>query len=69
MRVNVSQPQLLGELSADLRQAGCVSLPISAETLSVVHPLAMDDHEEKIELTFFLKAWDASRAAGLELRS
>jgi hypothetical protein len=63
MRVRLREPRLAGELSAALQEAGCVSVAIDVDELSVLHPLALDAREESLELTFFLRAWQASRAA------
>jgi nitrate reductase NapAB chaperone NapD len=61
MRVLLSDPTRLDELRTALREADCVSVPVSDNTLVVVHPLASDDGEAAVELSFFVKAWCARR--------
>jgi hypothetical protein len=61
MRIKLSDPIHVDELDATLREAEVVSVRADDTTLVVLHPLAMDENEEKIELTFFVKAWCARR--------
>jgi hypothetical protein len=70
MRVRVGQPHLATELKEALDDAGCVSVEIDDGGLAVAHPHANDPREETIELTFFLRAWEAARpAAKLEFEA
>ena len=61
MRIRLSDPFHVDELDASLREAEIVSVRADDSTLVVLHPLAIDDRDAKIELTFFVKAWCALR--------
>jgi hypothetical protein len=61
MRIKLSDPIHVDELDATLREAEIVSVRADDSTLVVLHPLAMDETEAEIELTFFIKAWCARR--------
>ena len=65
MRVYVNDPARLEELQAALREASCISVPIDDGTLDVTHPSALDEREALIELSFFLRAWQAGRPGAL----
>jgi hypothetical protein len=70
MRVRLAEARLTEELTAALREAGCISVPGDGGVLDVGLPTARDDREEAIELAFFLKAWQARRSSGeLELEA
>jgi hypothetical protein len=70
MRVRLAEARLTNELTVALREAGCVSEAGEGGELFVGLPTAHDDREEAIELTFFLKAWQARSSAGeLELEA
>jgi hypothetical protein len=61
MRIKLSDPIHVDELDATLREAEIVSVRADDSTLVVLHPLAIDEREAEIELTFFVKAWCARR--------
>ena len=61
MRILLSDPTQLDELRAALDKAECVSLPVSKDTLLVLHPLELSETEATTEIAFFVKAWCASR--------
>ena len=61
MRIRLSDPFHVDDLDASLRHAEIVSVRTDDATLVVLHPLALDESEAKIELTFFVKAWCARR--------
>jgi hypothetical protein len=61
MRILLSDPTRLEELQTALGQAACVSVPVSEDTLLVLHPLSFTEAEVTTELAFFVKAWCASR--------
>jgi hypothetical protein len=61
MRIRLSDPFHVDELDASLRKAEIVSVRADDSTLVVLHPLALDESEAEIELTFFVKAWCARR--------
>jgi hypothetical protein len=59
MLVHVSDPTALLGLIACLARAGCSCTRIGAASVRVLHPPSFDEDEERIELTFFLRAWAA----------
>jgi hypothetical protein len=61
MCIKLSDPIHVDELDATLREAEIVSVRADDSTLVVLHPLAIDEREAEIELTFFVKAWCARR--------
>jgi hypothetical protein len=70
MRVRLAEARLTEELTVALREAGCVSVAGEGGVVHVGLPTARDDREEAIELTFFLKAWQARCSSGeLELEA
>ena len=60
MKVRVSEPACLPELVGDLVEGGCVPATVDDETVEVAHPLARDAKEARIELAFFLRAWQSA---------
>jgi hypothetical protein len=61
VRIKLSDPIHVDELDATLRESEIVSVRADESTLVVLHPLATDESEANIELTFFVKAWCALR--------
>ena len=61
MRIRLSDPAQLEQLSSALREADCVSVPVADDTLIVLHPFADNDAEAAVELSFFVRAWRARR--------
>jgi hypothetical protein len=61
VRDYVNDPTQRKELQAALLAARCDSVAVGEDALEVSHPFALDEREEVIELTFFLKAWQAAR--------
>jgi len=57
LRVRLSDPELADELAAALSEGDCVCLRVEHDSFLVVHREARDDHEARLELEFFLKAW------------
>jgi len=53
-------PAALSELRQALTNADCSIAQVSDDTLLVSHPLE-DEAEARMELTFFLRAWQAKR--------
>jgi hypothetical protein len=66
MRILLSDPAQLEELRAALGKAECVSVPVSKDTLLVLHPLEVSEKEATTEIAFFVKAW-CSRRPGLSV--
>jgi hypothetical protein len=67
MRVHLSDTSLLGRLAEDLRRGGCVPSAAGEGALDVIQPDARDAREARLELTFYLRAWQ-SRHPEVELR-
>jgi hypothetical protein len=61
MRIKLSDPIHVDELDATLREAEIDSVRADDSSLVVLYPLAIDEREAEIELTFFVKAWCARR--------
>jgi hypothetical protein len=59
MRVHVSDSSLLGALAEDLLRGGCVPSVAEDGVLDVIQPGTRDAREARIELTFFLRAWQS----------
>jgi hypothetical protein len=69
LRIHVNDPTLLGELREALGDADCSTAELSEDTLLVTHPLA-DEYAARVELEFFLRAWQTARpGAVVELLS
>jgi hypothetical protein len=61
VRIYVNDRTRLAELQAALSRAHCVLVAIAEDALEVTHPCALDTREELVELTFFVRAWQATR--------
>jgi hypothetical protein len=59
MLVHVTDPSALKALVASLARAGCSCRRTGRASVEIRHPEAVDGREERLELTFFLKAWSA----------
>jgi hypothetical protein len=59
-RIQLSDPNLLDDLRDALARADCSTVPVDTGTLLVTHPLPIDE-EARMELDFFLRAWQATR--------
>ena len=57
MRIRLSHPNYLLELTQALLAGNCLSLRVSSDTLEVLHADAIDPVEAKQTLVFFLRAW------------
>jgi hypothetical protein len=66
MRVHLNDTSLLGLLVEDLLRGGCIPSVAEEGALDVVQPDARDAREARLELTFFLRAWQ-SRHPEVEL--
>ncbi|HET8653580.1 MAG TPA: hypothetical protein VFM13_13540 [Gaiellaceae bacterium] len=66
MRVQLSDSACLPPLVDDLLRGGCLPTQIDETTLEVFHPLADDPEEARVELAFFLRAWESAHP-GVEL--
>jgi predicted short-subunit dehydrogenase-like oxidoreductase (DUF2520 family) len=61
VRIYVNDPIQRQELHAALLAARCLSVAVEDDALEVSHPAAHDEKEALIELTFFVRAWQAGR--------
>jgi hypothetical protein len=62
MKIRVSNPRRADELRAALEAADCRAARTSDDTLHVEIPwieTAGDIHQARLELAFFVKAWEA----------
>lgn len=59
MRVQISDPALLGDLLDFLRRAECVAEPTSADTLDVFIPRAPSAAQAGREVDLYLASWRA----------
>jgi hypothetical protein len=66
MRVHLNDTSFLGLLVEDLLRGGCIPSVAEEGALDVVQPDARDAREARLELTFFLRAWQ-SRHPEVEL--
>jgi hypothetical protein len=66
LRIHVNDPGRLGELHDALARAECRPVEVEDDTLLIAHPLALDEREARLELSFFLKAWQAAQEPAVE---
>jgi hypothetical protein len=59
MKVHLSDSSVLDVLIKDLLRGGCVPSVADDGMLDVVQPDAHDARQARIELTFFLRAWQS----------
>jgi hypothetical protein len=59
-RIQLSDPNLLDDLRDVLAEADCSTVPVDTDTLLITRPLPIDE-ETRVELDFFLRAWQATR--------
>jgi hypothetical protein len=57
MRIRLSHPSFLNDLTEALLAGNCLSLRVGVDTLEVLHPDTSDAREAEQTLVFFLKAW------------
>jgi hypothetical protein len=62
LTVNVNRPELVDDLVRALRQSGCRVRRTGEWSCAVEHLDAVDEHEARVEVTFFLRAWQAHHA-------
>ena len=66
LRIHINDPARLGELHEALARAECRPVAVEDDTLLIVEPLALDDREARLELNFFLRAWQAAQVPEVE---
>jgi hypothetical protein len=59
MRVRISEPRLMANLVETLRRGDCEFARLRDDELEVTHPHAETDAVARMELRFFLRAWQA----------
>ena len=57
MEVELSRPELLASLIAALRAGDCSCTVLGRDRVTVSHHGALDPAEARLEVTFFLRAW------------
>jgi hypothetical protein len=60
LRIHVNDNAALADLRQALMDADCSIAQVDEDTLLVTHPLE-DEAEARLELVFFLRAWQADR--------
>jgi hypothetical protein len=60
MKLEVSDEKLLGELMGALTRHGCRADQIAPNVCRIVYPRAWTAREARLELTFFVRAWQAN---------
>jgi hypothetical protein len=60
-RIQLNDPRRIDELRQALIEGDYPAVRTAADTLVVAHPMAIDPAEARMELEFFLKAWQRSR--------
>jgi hypothetical protein len=60
-RIQLNDPRRIDELREALVEGDYPAVQTSEDTLLVAHPMIIDAAEARMELEFFLKAWQRSR--------
>ncbi len=60
LRIHVNDETALADLREALTDADCSTAQVGEDLLLVTHPLE-DEAEARLELVFFLRAWQAER--------
>jgi hypothetical protein len=60
MKLELSDEKLLGELMGVLTRHGCRADQITPNVCRIVYPRAWTAREARLELTFFVRAWQAN---------
>ena len=58
LRVRLSRPDLADQLAEALTAGDCLCARVGRDTMLVVHRAANDEEEARLELRFFLRAWE-----------
>jgi hypothetical protein len=59
LTIHVNRPDLVEELVISFRRSGCTARRIGLLSCAVEHAAALDEREARVEVTFFLRAWQA----------
>jgi hypothetical protein len=60
MRVQVSDPELLGSLVDSLRRSGCIVAREEEGILAVSIPRSLHEEAARLELDLYLRVWEAT---------
>jgi hypothetical protein len=58
-RIRIADPALRPDLLASLDEGNCSAVQLADGTLEVVHRQASTHYEARLELAFFVRAWQA----------
>ncbi len=59
LTVHIDRPDAVDELVASFRKSGCEARRTGPRSCTVEHTSAADEREARIEIAFFLRAWQA----------
>jgi hypothetical protein len=59
LTVHVNRPDLVDDLVACFRSSGCAARRTGPHSCAVQHTAALDEREARIEVRFFVRAWQA----------
>jgi hypothetical protein len=59
LTVHLNRPDLVDDLVASFRRSGCLARRIGLHSCAVEHTEARDEQEARIEVGFFVRAWQA----------
>jgi hypothetical protein len=57
LTVHLNRADLVDDLVAAFRASGCAARRIGLRSCAVEHAAAYDDNEARVEVTFFVRAW------------
>jgi len=60
MKLELSDEKLLGELMGALTRHGCRADQIAPNVCRIVYPRAWTARDARLELTFFVRAWQVN---------
>jgi hypothetical protein len=59
LTVHVNRPELVDDLVSSFLSSGCPARRMGPRSCAVEHESAVDEREARVEITFFLRAWQA----------
>ena len=59
LSVHVNRTELVDDLVSSLRRSGCPARRTGPWSCTVRHATAVDEREARVELVFFLRAWQS----------
>jgi tRNA nucleotidyltransferase (CCA-adding enzyme) len=65
MEIHVNNPAVVDDLMAAFRAGDCLAHRLGSHAFVVIHRHALDDQEARVEVEFFLRAWQ-QRRGGVE---